>query len=358
MALREQPPEQTTQSTIHELNETFAKDVGLRYVSDVAPGFKRKRAGKGFTYVDYQNNRVTHDATLNRIKSLVLPPAWNSVWICRYDNGHLQATGRDQRERKQYRYHEKWNKERNENKFSKLETFGEALPKIRSQLERDLKLDDLSRDNVLAAVVRIMEKTMIRIGNDEYAEENDSYGLTTIRNDHVKIKGSESLFCFKGKSGVIHESTLDDKKLTSLIKRCQHLPGQELFGYKDESGNAHDIESGDVNSYLKNVSGESITAKDYRTWGATVHAAKFLFEKGPLEKQTQVARKKRELEAIKSSAEFLGNTTAVCRKYYIHPIVFEADADGELVKAFKRAHGTSRMGRAELAILDILKHIR
>jgi DNA topoisomerase-1 len=338
-----------------EQNELFATEVGLRYVTDVQPGFRRKRAGKGFCYLDYQNNRVTQDAILDRIRKLVIPPAWDQVWICRHENGHLQATGRDQRVRKQYRYHEKWSKERNETKFGKLELFGETLPKIRSQLEKDLKLNDMSHDHVIAAVVRIMEETMIRVGNDLYAEENDSYGLTTIRNDHVSVKGSEAHFKFKGKSGVLHDTSFSDKRLSRIIKRCQDLPGQELFAYTTESGLVRDIESGDVNAYLKQISGESITAKDFRTWGATVRAASTLYELGPVPSETKVERKRRDLAAIRAASEYLGNTVAVCRKYYVHPAILAADESGLLRSVFKTARATTRLDRAEQAVLSILK---
>lgn len=353
MALRESSVQSAIANHL-EVNELFATEVGLRYVTDVQPGFRRKRAGKGFSYLDHQNNKVTSDLILDRIRKLVIPPAWEQVWICRHDNGHLQATGRDQRVRKQYRYHEKWNKERNENKFGKLELFGQTLPKIRSQLERDMKLNDMSRDHVLAAVVRIMEETMIRIGNDTYAEENDSYGLTTIRNDHVKVKGDAAHFKFRGKSGVLHETEFSDKRLSRIIKRCQDLPGQELFAYAAEDGSIHDIESGDVNTYLKAISGQCITAKDFRTWGATVHAASTLYELGPVPSTTQAERKRRDLTAIKAAAEYLGNTVAVCRKYYVHPAVLQADESGLLRDVFKKSRATSRLDRAEQAVLSIL----
>lgn len=352
MALREP----ITEEKLNHLEqcEQFAEDVGLRYVCDNDPGFRRKRAGKGFHYFDWENNKVTNDATLERFRKLVLPPAWEQVWICRWLNGHLQATGRDQRVRKQYRYHEKWNTERNTNKFGKLELFGEVLPKIRERLDKDLKLNDLSHDHVLAAVVRIMEETMIRIGNDLYAEENDSYGLTTIRNKHVKVTGDKALFQFKGKSGVLHKTEFRDLRLTRVIKRCQDLPGQELFGFTKEDGSVCDVESGDVNTYLKQISGECITAKDFRTWGATVHAAETLFKMGPPSANTKTERKKRDLAAIKSASEYLGNTTAVCRKYYVLPAVLQADESGLLVDAFKKARPANHLDRSERATLAIL----
>lgn len=354
MALRETISEEVEKLNHLAACEQFAEEVGLRYICDNQPGFRRQRSGKGFKYFDWENNRVSSDVMLERFKKLVLPPAWEQVWICKWNNGHLQATGRDQRVRKQYRYHEKWNTERNTNKFSKLAMFGEVLPKIRAQLETDLKLNDLSRDHVLAAVVRIMEETMIRIGNDLYAEENDSYGLTTIRNKHVKVTGDKALFRFRGKSGVLHETAFRDLRLSRVIKRCQDLPGQELFAFTREDGSVCDVESGDVNTYLKTISGECITAKDFRTWGATVHAAQTLFDMGPPTSETKTERKKRDLVAIKAASEYLGNTVAVCRKYYVHPAILAADESGLLVDAFKRSRATNRLDRNERATLSIL----
>jgi DNA topoisomerase I len=337
-------------------NELFAEEAGLRYVTDLEPGITRKKRGKGFHYLDPGGNRVTSDRTLHRIGRLVLPPAWNSVWICRHENGHLQATGRDLRQRKQYRYHQHWSELRNENKFEKLALFGNRLSDLRARIASDLKKPDLTREQVLATVVQVMEETMIRIGNEEYAEENDSYGLTTILNDHVEVQGSKVKFRFRGKSGVLHESTFADRKISRIIRKCQELPGQELFAYEADDGSVCDIESGDVNAYLKTLSGEHITAKDFRTWGATVFAAHTLHSLGPPQSPTKTERKNRDLHAVKQASAYLGNTTAVCRKYYIHPKILQADESGELFKAFEKAKKDKlpRLSVAESAVLNLL----
>ena len=362
MALRESMESDSGLNLALAEAEAVAQEFGLRYVRDRDKGFARKRRGKGFVYVDPANEKVTSDQILHRIKTLVIPPAWENVWICRFDNGHLQATGRDQRERKQYRYHQLWCKVRNETKFAKLALFGECLPKIRERLAIDVAKNDMSREMVLAAIVQVMEETMIRIGNDEYAEENDSYGLTTIRNHHTKVQGSKVHFKFRGKSGVMREATLEDKRLSKIIRRCQDLPGQELFAYECDDGSVRDVGSQDVNSYLKEITGEPITAKDFRTWGATVHAAEFLYNLGPAESGTKKEFKERECRTVKAASEFLGNTVAVCRKYYVHPAIIEADQEGRLVEAFKKSRRKLGSGagkhleHAEFAVLEMLKN--
>lgn len=335
----------------------FARETGLRYVRDDEPGFSRRRAGKGFTYLDHQNCRISNDDVLERIRALVLPPAWDSVWICRFQNGHLQATGRDARERKQYRYHTRWTTARNENKFGKLKLFGEALPELRRQVMSDLKIKGMSRDKVLAGVVQVMELTQMRVGNDEYAEENNSYGLTTLLNRHAKVRGQEVHFKFRGKSGVEHDVTFEDPVLSKIVRRCQELPGQELFAYLDDEGEAHDIGSADVNEYLRRATGECITAKDFRTWGGTRKAIEILTQTGPLDDEaSERAHKIREVGVIKDTAAHLGNTVAVCRKYYVHPLVFEADREGRLhdlhrAEKKKRSSKSSPKGRsAELSV--------
>lgn len=310
--------------------EDFARAQGLRYVSDQEPGYTRRRAGKGFLYRDHREQKVTCEKTLARIRSLVIPPAWSEVWICRLGNGHLQATGRDQRRRKQYRYHPDWSKTRNENKFQKLQAFGRALPKIRRRLRQDLALNDLSRNHILAAVVKTMELTRLRVGNEIYSKQNKSYGLTTIRNHHVKVVGDQVRFYFRGKSEVLRDVSFSDPRLSRIIRQCQELPGAELFAYRGADGKIHDVGSQDVNDYLREISGEEITAKDFRTWGGTLGALEILCQQGPLQETTQVARKRRELEVIKAVSQALGNTVAVCRKYYVDPRVFEADREGHL----------------------------
>lgn len=341
-------------------NASFAEELGLRYVSDSQPGFRRTRRGKSFRFLDHERNPITHDQTLERIRMLAIPPAWDGVWICRFQNGHLQATGRDARSRKQYRYHGTWNQVRNETKFSKLIQFGSALPSLRERLDQDLEEKTLSRANVLAAVVKIMERTMIRIGNDAYAEENDTYGLTTLLNRHVKVEGAKAKFKFRGKHGIVHETFLEDRRLARIVRRCKELPGQELFAYEEEDGTTRDIESGDVNAYLKEISGENITAKDFRTWGATVHAARVLFEMGPPESDTKKELATRQCAAATRAARHLGNTLAVCRKYYVHPAIFEADASGDLDRVFRKVNARANrnakfvLSPTEIAVMELL----
>jgi DNA topoisomerase-1 len=330
--------------------QVFAQETGLRYVRDGQDGYTRRRFGKGFVFFD-QQKRITDAKTVQRIKALVIPPAWRDVWICKHGNGHLQATGRDARGRKQYRYHAKWNEARNETKFAKLLQFGEALPQIRARVETDLKRPDFCKEKVVAAVVKLMELTRIRIGNDVYAQENDSYGLTTILNEHAKVKGHKVQFKFKGKSGVAHEVQLTDARLSRIVQRCQDLPGEELFAYEDEEGGAHDITSGDVNDYLKEITGLPVTAKDFRTWHGTVHAVRELAALGPREGQLSArAEKVRLCGVIKKVAGHLRNTVAICRKYYIHPAIIAADADGFLHRCYRK-----RKGSAEAVTLEILK---
>ena len=341
-----------------ELAASFAVESGLRYVTDDQPGFRRKRKGKSFVYLSGAGKPVTAVKTLARIKALVIPPAWEDVWICRYDNGHLQATGRDARGRKQYRYHAVWSQTRNQTKFEKLLVFGKALPKIRARLEQDLKLRGYPKNKVLAAVVRVMELTHIRVGNEAYVE-NDSYGLTTIRNDHAEVHGSKVKFKFRGKSGVHHDVGFADPRLSRIIQKCQDLPGEELFAYEDDEGVAHDVGSADVNEYLREISGESITAKDFRTWAGTTRALQFLATLGPSSEATKKARKSRETAVMKEAAMHLGNTVAVCRKYYVHPGIFDFDLRGELHRLFedqqKRKPTPGGLSVAEEVAMRILK---
>lgn len=339
---------------------SFAEEVGLRYVNCADCGITRKRAGKGFVYVGADGKRIKDEKILGRIKALVIPPAWKDVWICRYANGHLQATGRDERGRKQYRYHADWSKGRNENKFSRMEHFGAILPKLRARIEADLKGRELDRNRVLAAVVQLMERTGMRVGNDEYAAENDSYGATTIRNKHAKVEGNRVKIRFRGKSGVQHELELTDPRLSRIIRHCQDLPGQELFAYEDEEGNVRDVGSADVNAYLQEACGEQVTAKDIRTWVASVRAVEALWERGKVnyDELTKKAKKERECGVIKDAATFLNNTVAVCRKYYVHPAVFEADRDGYLFRPRGTAEAEGVLSAAEAMLLTILKKYR
>lgn len=315
----------------------FAEEAGLRYVRDDQPGFSRRRSGKGFVFIDEKGKIIRDSKIISRCRALVIPPAWQNVWISRYANGHIQVTGRDARGRKQYLYHPKWIEARNETKFNKLLAFGECLPEIRKRIDQDLRKPGMSREKVLAAVIRAMEITRIRVGNDAYAEENDSYGLTTIRNKHAKVRGSKVKFKFRGKSGIIHDVSFQDKRLSKIIRRCQELPGEELFAYVDEDGQTHDVTSGDINEYLRSVSGQAITAKDIRTWGGTVRAVKECAKLGPVAKKfSENARKKRHRLILKEVATHLGNTVTVCRKYYVHPLIFDSDCDGRLHKFWSK----------------------
>lgn len=311
-----------------------AKAAGLRYVSDATPGIRRKRQGKGFRYVGPDGRPMRDPEVMRRIKSLAIPPAWTNVWICANPNGHLQATGRDARGRKQSRYHPRWREVRDETKYHRMLVFGSVLPAIRTRVEQDLALPGLPREKVLAAIVRLLETTFIRVGNNEYAKQNGSYGLTTLRNKHVSVKGATVTFDFKGKSGIDHNIDLRDRRLAAIIKRCQDLPGYELFQYIDPDGNRHSVDASDVNDYLRQITNEDFTAKDFRTWAGTVLACAMLREFEPAETQTQA--KKNVVEAIKRVATRLGNTPSVCRKCYVHPAVLESYMGGALVQAAKQ----------------------
>jgi DNA topoisomerase I len=311
-----------------------AKEAGLRYVSDAQPGIRRKKAGKGFFYIDAAAKRICDKETLKRIRSLVIPPAWKDVWICADARGHLQATGRDARGRKQSRYHPRWRAVRDETKYERMLLFGTALRTIRARLEEDLALPGLPRNKVLATIVRLMERTLIRVGNDEYARENHSYGLTTMRTKHVQVNGSTVVFRFRGKSGISHTVGVEDRRLARIVRQCQELPGYELFEYLDESGEARKIDSSDVNDYLREISGEDFTAKDFRTWAGTVLACLSLRDFEEFTSETQA--KKNVVEAIKAVAQRLGNTPAVCRKCYVHPAVLECYLLGKLQRRVRR----------------------
>lgn len=305
-----------------------AKAAGLRYVSDGDPGITRRRAGKGFVYIDPGGDVVRDQRVLDRIASLVIPPAWNDVWICRLANGHLQATGRDARGRKQYRYHPSWRQARDETKYSRMIIFGESLPTIRRRCDEDLSLSGLPREKVLAAVVQLLERTLIRVGNAEYVKENRSFGLTTLRNRHVEVFGSQLHFRFRGKSGVQHDLSISDRRLARVVQRCRDLPGQDLFQYRDQDDLVHSIGSEDVNDYLRTTSGNDFTSKDFRTWGGTLFAAAELRRLGRCESETE--GKKNIVQAIVAVSKRLGNTPAVCRKCYVHPAVLDAYLDGTL----------------------------
>jgi DNA topoisomerase-1 len=303
-----------------------AKAAGLRYVSDTRPGIQRKRHGKSFRYLDANGAPVRDQETLARIKSLVIPPAWTDVWICSIPHGHLQATGRDARGRKQGRYHPRWREVRDETKYSRMKIFGEFLPAIRERVERDLARVGLPREKILATIVRLLETTFIRVGNAEYARENHSYGLTTMRNKHVDVNGYKVRFNFKGKSGKRHSIDLQDRRLARIVQRCLDLPGYELFQYLDEDGSHHSVDSADVNDYLRKITCQNFTAKDFRTWAGSVLACTVLREFETFASETEA--KRNVVRAIESVASRLGNTPSVCRKCYVHPAILECYLGG------------------------------
>ena len=314
--------------------EASAKAAGLRYVSDERPGIRRQRAGRGFTYLGVDGRSIRDPAVLHRLKSLGIPPAWTEVWICPLPHGHLQATGRDAKGRKQYRYHPRWRVVRDETKYGRMVAFGEALPLIRKQVEHDLALAGLPRAKVLATVLRLLETTLIRVGNEEYARLNRSFGLTTLRDRHVDIAGPTLRFHFRGKSGQEHTVETSDRRLARIVKRCQEIPGQELFQYCDDEGQRRTIDSTDVNEYLRQITGQDFTSKDFRTWNGTVLAIQALQACGTGESAAQA--KKAVVEAIKTVAAQLGNTPAICRKCYVHPAVIEAYLEGSLLRMLQR----------------------
>ncbi|WP_137174412.1 DNA topoisomerase IB [Massilia sp. HP4] len=310
-----------------------ARAAGLRHVHDDRPGIRRETVKDGFRYLDARGEPVADENTLARIKGLVIPPAWTEVWICPQANGHLQATGRDARGRKQYRYHPKWREARDEVKYERMLKFGQALPAIRAEVDRGLGLPGLPREKVLATIVYLLEATMMRVGNEEYARTNKSFGLTTLRNRHAKVDGSDVEFSFRGKSGVYHKVKVHDRRLARIVARSRDLPGQELFQYVDEDGQTHSIDSSDVNDYLRAISGEDYTAKDFRTWSGTVLAALALQEFEKFDSEAQA--KKNIVRAIESVAEKLGNTPSICRKCYVHPAVLDAYLDGAALEVLR-----------------------
>ena len=309
--------------------EKTAVAIDLVYVNDSHPGINRIKKGKGFAYVA-DGKKLENKAVVNRIKSLVIPPAWENVWICMLDNGHLQATGVDVMKRKQYKYHPRWNTLRNQTKFYRLLEFGKALPAMRLQLEKDLALPGMPVEKVLALVVTLMGETNIRIGNNFYEKLYGSFGLTTLKDKHVVINGSHLKFAFKGKKGVDHDISLKNKKLALLVKKCRDIPGKELFQYYDEAGKRHPIDSGMVNNYIKTISGTDFSAKDFRTWSGTVNALLAFKELGAFETETE--KKKKIVEALDMVASQLGNTRTVCKKYYVHPAIINIYENNSLQK--------------------------
>jgi DNA topoisomerase-1 len=333
-----------------------AEEAGLRYVSDECPGYRRRAKGKQFEYLDTEGKPIRDQQRLLRIKRLAIPPAWTDVWICPSPNGHIQATGRDARRRKQYRYHDRWREVRDENKFERLANFVRALSKIRRRVAADLKLPDLPREKVLAAIVRLLERTFIRIGNEEYARENKSFGLTTIKNRHVRVKGAQLHFRFRGKSGRQHEVGMMDRRIAKIVSKCQDLPGQELFQYVGDDDEARNITSQDVNDYLHEITSENFTAKDFRTWAGTVLAAIALNAQEKFESHKQA--KANIKTAICAVAELLGNTPAICRKCYVHPAVIDAYLSGSKIAGLVKSTRESKLinlRSVELAILKLLR---
>jgi DNA topoisomerase-1 len=336
-----------------------AEMAGLEYTNDYTPGIIRKKVGKGFVYKMPEGQTVKDGKTLKRIKSLVIPPAWTEVWICTNSRGHLQATGRDAKGRKQYRYHPEWRKVRDETKYDKMVAFGYALPIIRERIQKDISVPGLSKNKVLAAVVNLLEKTLIRIGNEEYAKTNQSYGLTTMKDRHAAVEQGSVYFKFTGKSKVKHLIKLKDKQLSKIIKQCQEIPGQELFQYIGEDGNHYPVTSSDVNAYLKEITGENFTAKDFRTWYGTVLASEALkeFEKY----DTQAQAKKNIVQAIESVSKQLGNTKSICRKCYVHPAILDSYMDGSLLTQVQGelkemlAHDLHNLKPEEAAVIALLE---
>jgi DNA topoisomerase-1 len=335
-----------------------ARSAGLRYVSDTGPGITRRKSGTSFTYLT-PAGRVLRDAEdLQRIKSLVIPPAWTDVWISPDPRGHLQATGRDARGRKQYRYHPRWRQVRDETKYYRLIGFAQALPAIRRRTDADLRKAGLPKEKVLATVVQLLEKTLIRVGNDEYARQNRSFGLTTLRDGHVEVAGGRVTFSFRGKSGVEHEVDLADRRLARVVKACRDLPGQELFQFVNDEGKRQTIESADVNEYLREITGEDFTSKDFRTWAGTVLAAQLLHDFAGFASEAQA--KKNIIRAVEAVAKRLGNTKAVCRKCYIHPAVLDSYMDGSMLatvaqRARRVVQSAAAMTPAEAAVLGLLQ---
>ena len=348
-------------ATSHKTREHQRRAVraGLVYVTDAFPGIRRQRAGSGWTYFAPNGARIRDKDKRRRLNKLAIPPAWTDVWICPDPHGHIQATARDARGRKQYRYHASYREACDRSKFRRMIEFSEILPRLRSRMERDLAAPDLSRRQILATVVRLLDKTLIRVGNDEYARENRSFGLTTLRQRHVQVKGKDLRFTFRGKSGVEHNVELADARLARIVQRCQDLAGTELFQYLDGDGRRQAVTSDDVNAHLREVTGRDITAKDFRTWGGTMHAAIALRSAGPAASRREADRNI--IRAVDLVAERLGNTRAVCRKYYVHPAIIESYLLGRTVphtdspaNAARRGRGSAALRRDEVAVLQFL----
>ena len=338
-----------------------ARSAGLRYVNDADQGIRRLKAGRGFRYVAPNGRALRNHGDLERIRRLAVPPAWTDVWICPDARGHIQATGRDAKGRKQYRYHAHWRRCRDETKFDRMLVFAGALPVLRRRAAADLARPGLSRDTVLATIVRLLEKSLIRIGNEEYVRQNNSFGLTTLRGKHVKVSGSTLRFQFRGKSGIRHSVDVNDRRLAHIVKQCRDLPGQELFQYVDRGGVVRRIGSGDINRYLRGVTGQDFTAKDFRTWSGTVLAVTAL--RDMRDASTRKHAEKNVLLAVEAVAGILGNTRTVCRKSYVHPGVIDCYVDGSMMKVIARASRpqpkqTSGLRPDEIAVVALLKYLQ
>lgn len=329
-----------------------ADAVNLIYVNDSQPGITRVKQGKKFSY-HFGRKKIKDESIIMRIRSLVIPPAWENVWICRLENGHLQATGLDLRKRKQYKYHALWQELRSQAKFYRLQEFGKTLPAIRTRVKKDLALPGLPLNKVLAVVVSLMEQTSIRVGNNMYEKLYGSFGLTTLKDQHVKLDGEKMQFSFKGKKGVFQKVSLENKRLARIVRQCRDIPGKELFQYYDEQGNHKSIDSGMVNHYLKEITGQDFTAKDFRTWSGTIHALHALKEIGPA--KTKAALNKNIVMALDRVAAHLGNTRIVCKKYYVHPVVISLYEENKIEKYFERKfNGHEYLSTEEKIILRIL----
>ena len=326
-----------------------AHAAGLRYVTDEMPGIRRQRRGRGFAYIGVDGQAIKDRAELERIRKLVIPPGWTDVWICPLPSGHLQVTARDARGRKQYRYHPRYREIRDENKFGRMIAFSAILPRIRQRVERDIARSELSRDKVLATVVWLLEKTLIRVGNDAYARDNGSFGLTTLRRRHVAVSGAKLRFEFKGKSGVPHSVAVTDRRIARIVQRCQELPGQELFQYLDDDGNRQTVDADDINEYLRCITGRQVTAKDFRTWAGTMLAATALREIGQFTSEKEA--KTNIVRAIDQVAKRLGNTRATCRTYYVHPVVIEAYMEGITIPPTPAENPSLRVSDASKGVL-------
>ena len=338
------------------MSEAKTNGGRLRHSCDAEPGYTRRKQGRYWAYFDENGDRVTDRDTIDRLNAIALPPAYENAWFCKDDNGHLQATGVDARGRKQYRYHPKWRVIRDETKFDRMIGFAQALPQIRQETDRDIRRQGMPRQKVLATVVRLLEKTLIRVGNDEYAKQNRSYGLTTLRDGHVDVKGSKVRFTFRGKSGISHTIDLDDRRLARIVRACRDIPGYDLFQYLDDNGKRQVVGSADVNSYLKEISGEDYTSKDFRTWAGTVHAADVLRACGPCASRTEARRNI--VKAVESVAKRLGNTRAVSKKCYIHPTIFDAYVDGLMTKmrvVKRNGRSPHALSECESAVLALLQ---